>query len=157
MYTLFIRLIATNMTTQMGDFRMAKRIISFSWIFILGYYFGMQRKPMGEEVLMLMGFSFIVGIAANRVFVKMKRKAQERIVRILGYEVRFAKSQPEQQEEPVQEQPVVKLFRPTTVKEAAAPAAAECDFCQGENEIRLAGQKINCPKCKGISEAKALG
>lgn len=40
--------------------------------------------------------------------------------------------------------------------EPKRPEAA-CDFCQGETEIRLAGQKINCPKCSEKRPVKVSG
>lgn len=47
---------------------------------------------------------------------------------------------------------------PQNKKAAQKMAGSDCEVCQGETEIRLAGsaQKMPCPKCKGKARASQL-
>lgn len=116
---------------------MGNRIAIGVILFILGYVYGSEPRPMAESALIISIVSFVLGAGAFRLFTSVRRNAREQILKLLK-----ADKQP-QGVDPAPEQSV----RLVAVK---STTSFDCDFCQGEKEIRIAGSKeiMPCPKCK---------
>jgi hypothetical protein len=124
---------------------MKKKILLWISLFIGGYIYGNGGAPKGMEMIMFVSFAALWGIGLGvwitRAGYKVKRW-KDKVFSVAGYEVRVTRPGE------IEPEPVVKLVKNKQKKQ-------ECDLCEGETEIRIAGtkEKMDCPKCKGKAAA----
>lgn len=90
--------------------------------------------------------NILLGLVIGVVFMMGKRKIEEWKASgsgftVCGVRIAFVTIQNDEvMEIPAKEEKTLKTAN-----------KALCEFCEGNEEIKLAGQKIKCPKCKGLS------
>lgn len=89
---------------------------------------------------LLLGILIGVGLPWAIKTVKAARSQGATFI-IKGYQVRIEKLEASSNKKPVAEVVPMKKKTPPVV----------CDLCEGEKEIRIAGVKSYCPKCKGAA------
>jgi hypothetical protein len=129
-----------------------RKILMAIILLLSGYWLGSISQPKGMELLIFGSLALISGLCSGIFIMKMIYKCRSHSsspFTFLGYEIRKAGAG-DPAPAPA-EKNVLPMTKSKPKKKASAPAdppSQQCDMCQGET-VTLAGQQIQCPKCKG--------